>query len=48
MRKSGYLLRRISQAIVTCVVAVTFNFILFRALPGSVVSNLSRAARGTG
>ena len=42
MRKSGYLLRRISQAIVTCFVAVTFNFILFRALPGSVVSNLSR------
>src|SRR6266581_7707879 len=42
MRKSGYLLRRISQAIVTCFVAITFNFILFRALPGSVVSNLSR------
>jgi ABC-type dipeptide/oligopeptide/nickel transport system permease component len=42
MRKSGYLVRRISQAIVTCFVAITFNFILFRALPGSVVTNLSR------
>ena len=42
MRKSGYLTRRIIQALVTCFVAITFNFILFRALPGSVVSNLSR------
>lgn len=42
MRKSGYLVRRIIQALVTCFVAITFNFILFRALPGSVVSNLSR------
>src|SRR6266571_5921743 len=47
MRKSGYLLRRISQAIVTCFVAITFNFILFRALPGSVVSNLSRVPNAT-
>jgi ABC-type dipeptide/oligopeptide/nickel transport system permease component len=42
MGKSGFLLRRISQAIVTSFVAITFNFVLFRALPGSVVSNLSR------
>src|SRR5215475_923416 len=42
MQKSGYLVRRIIQALVTCFIAITFNFILFRALPGSVVSNLSR------
>jgi len=42
MQKSGYLVRRIIQALVTCFIAITFNFILFRALPGSVVTNLSR------
>src|SRR5947209_20314245 len=42
MRRSDYLLKRTLQALVTCFVAVTFNFLLFRALPGSVVSNLSR------
>ena len=35
MQKSGYLVRRIIQALVTCFIAITFNFILFRALPGS-------------
>ena len=47
MRKSGYLLRRGIQAIVTCFVAVTLNFILFRQLPGTVVSNLSRVPDAT-
>jgi ABC-type dipeptide/oligopeptide/nickel transport system permease component len=42
MQKSGYLVRRTIQALVTCFIAITFNFILFRALPGSVVTNLSR------
>jgi peptide/nickel transport system permease protein len=42
MRTYDYLLKRVLQAIVTSFVAVTFNFILFRALPGSVVGNLSR------
>ena len=42
MRRSDYLLKRSLQAVVTVFVAVTFNFLLFRALPGSVVSNLSR------
>jgi ABC-type dipeptide/oligopeptide/nickel transport system permease component len=47
MRRSDYLLKRILQAVVTVFVAVTFNFVLFRALPGSVVSNLSRVPNAT-
>src|SRR6266705_6128142 len=47
MRRSDYLLKRTLQALVTCFVAVTFNFLLFRALPGSVVSNLSRVPNAT-
>lgn len=47
MRKSDYLLKRTLQAIITAFVAVTFNFLLFRALPGSVVSNLSRVPNAT-
>jgi peptide/nickel transport system permease protein len=47
MRSSDYLLRRILQAVITSFVAVTFNFVLFRALPGSVVSNLSRVPNAT-
>lgn len=47
MRRSDYLLRRVLQAVITVFIAVTFNFILFRALPGSVVSNLSRVPNAT-
>jgi ABC-type dipeptide/oligopeptide/nickel transport system permease component len=47
MRRSDYVLKRTLQALFTVVVAATFNFILFRALPGSVVSNLSRVPNAT-
>jgi ABC-type dipeptide/oligopeptide/nickel transport system permease component len=47
MRTSDYLVKRLFQAIITAFVAVTLNFVLFRALPGTVVTNLSRVPNAT-
>ena len=40
MRGADYVLKRIAFALVTVVVAITLNFILFRAIPGDAVSAL--------
>ena len=42
MRGSAYLAKRVGMAVVTVFVALTLNFILFRAAPGDAISNLSR------
>ena len=42
MRGSAYLAKRVAMAAVTVFVAITLNFILFRAAPGDAISNLSR------
>ena len=42
MRGSGYLWRRSAFAAATIFVALSFNFVLFRVLPGSAVSSLAR------
>jgi ABC-type dipeptide/oligopeptide/nickel transport system permease component len=39
---TDYILKRLFFALVTVFVAVTINFVLFRMLPGSAVSNLAR------
>ena len=39
---TDYVLKRLFFALVTVYVAVTINFVLFRMLPGSAVSNLAR------
>jgi ABC-type dipeptide/oligopeptide/nickel transport system permease component len=44
---TSYLLRRVGLALVTVFVAVSLNFVLFRAAPGSAVSNLSRVPHAT-
>src|ERR1700722_3783590 len=40
--RGGYLVRRVFALVVTAFLAFTFSFILFRALPGSAVTNISR------
>jgi ABC-type dipeptide/oligopeptide/nickel transport system permease component len=42
MRGADYILKRTVFAIVTVFIAITLNFILFRAAPGSAVTDLSR------
>ena len=42
MRGSVYIVKRVALAAGTVFVALTLNFILFRAAPGDAVSNLSR------
>ncbi len=42
MRGIDFILKRTGFAIITVLVAVTINFVIFRALPGSAISNLSR------
>jgi ABC-type dipeptide/oligopeptide/nickel transport system permease component len=44
---ADYILKRIFFALVTIFVAITLNFVLFRALPGDAVANLSRVPRAT-
>jgi ABC-type dipeptide/oligopeptide/nickel transport system permease component len=39
--RSDYIIKRIAAAVVTVFVAITVNFVLFRALPGTAVTNLS-------
>ena len=47
MRGADYVIKRTAFAVVTVLVAVTLNFILFRLAPGSAVSNLSRVPHAT-
>lgn len=42
MGRADYVVKRVAAAILTTYVAVTVNFIIFRALPGTAVTNLSR------
>ena len=42
MRGIDYVLKRTAFALITVFVAITLNFVLFRALPGDAVTNLSR------
>lgn len=42
MRGPTYVLKRVAMALVTVFVAITLNFVLFRAAPGDAISNLSR------
>lgn len=41
MRRADYVVKRVGAAILTTYVAVTVNFIIFRALPGTAVTNMS-------
>ena len=43
MHRVDYVVKRLAFAIMTVFVAITINFLLFRALPGSAVSDLARA-----
>jgi ABC-type dipeptide/oligopeptide/nickel transport system permease component len=43
VHRADYVVKRLAFALMTVLVAVTLNFILFRALPGSAVADLSRA-----
>lgn len=47
MRGAQYVMKRSIFALVTIYVAITINFFLFRVLPGSAVSNLSRVPNAT-
>jgi ABC-type dipeptide/oligopeptide/nickel transport system permease component len=47
VRGADYIIKRTAFAVVTIVVAVTINFVLFRLAPGSAVSNLSRVPHAT-
>ena len=42
MRGIDFILKRTAFALITVFVAVTFNFVLFRALPGDAITNLSK------
>lgn len=41
-RRQKFVLRRLGSALVIAFVAITFNFVLFRALPGDAVTNIAR------
>jgi len=41
VRRADYVVKRVGAAILTTYVAVTVNFIIFRALPGTAVTNMS-------
>ena len=42
MRRTGYIWKRSVFAVVTIFAAVSFNFVLFRVLPGSAITRISR------
>jgi ABC-type dipeptide/oligopeptide/nickel transport system permease component len=46
-RGADYLIKRIAFAIATVFVAITINFVLFRMLPGSAVTDLARVPHAT-
>jgi ABC-type dipeptide/oligopeptide/nickel transport system permease component len=47
VRGADYVLKRTLFAVVTVFVAVSLNFVLFRALPGDAVSNMARVPHAT-
>jgi ABC-type dipeptide/oligopeptide/nickel transport system permease component len=47
MRGADYVVKRIGFAVMTIFVAATLNFVLFRTLPGSAVTDLSRVPHAT-
>src|SRR5215472_5391986 len=47
MRGADYVIKRAGFAILTIFVAITVNFFLFRVLPGTAVTNLSRVPHAT-
>jgi ABC-type dipeptide/oligopeptide/nickel transport system permease component len=47
VRGADYIIKRTGFALVTVFLAVTINFLLFRAIPGDAVTNLSRVPQVT-
>jgi ABC-type dipeptide/oligopeptide/nickel transport system permease component len=47
VRGADYVIRRTGFALLTIFVAITVNFFLFRVLPGTIVSDLSRVPHAT-
>jgi peptide/nickel transport system permease protein len=47
MRRGHYIIKRVFWALVTVWVALTINFVLFRQLPGNVVTKLARVPNAT-
>lgn len=47
MSRTDWLIRRLIRAVITTFVIVTFNFFLFRIMPGDAVTNLSRIPHAT-
>lgn len=47
MRRNSYFAKRVAGAVLTCWIAVTFNFILFRQLPGNIVTKLAEVPNAT-
>jgi ABC-type dipeptide/oligopeptide/nickel transport system permease component len=47
MRGADYIVKRILFALITVFIAITLNFVLFRAAPGSAVTNMSRVPHAT-
>src|SRR5260370_787778 len=47
MRGSDYVIKSVGFALTTIFIAITVNFFLFRVLPGSAVTNLSRVPNAT-
>lgn len=47
MNRADYVIKRIFFALMTIFVAITINFVLFRALPGNAISDLTRVPNAT-
>ena len=47
MRGIDYVAKRTAFALITIFVAITLNFVLFRALPGDAIADLARVPRAT-
>jgi len=47
MRGADYVIKRTGFALITIFVAITLNFVLFRALPGDTIANLSKVPGAT-
>ena len=47
MRGADYVIKRTAFAVITVLVAVSINFVLFRLAPGNAVTNLSRVPHAT-
>jgi ABC-type dipeptide/oligopeptide/nickel transport system permease component len=47
VRGADYVIKRVAFAVLTVLIAVTINFVLFRLAPGSAVTNLARVPHAT-